>query len=124
MNTHMLKTSTAEFVLISTTLLLGNTLAWSSDTTSDPLKEQSKPKSTINFGAGYLFNDNARFGQYTGLRNDGPYGIFNLDIKRRNDETGTWLKLFGRNIGFQNRDVRFEHNKQGNWGYFLSLIHI
>ncbi len=119
MNTHMLKTSTARFALISTTLLLGSTLAWSSETTSDPLKEQSKPKSTINFGAGYLFNDNARFGQYTGLRNDGPYGIFNLDIKRRNDETGTWLKLFGRNIGFQNRDVRFEHNKQGNWGYFI-----
>ena len=41
MNTHMLKTSTARFALISTTLLLGSTLAWSSETTSDPLKEQS-----------------------------------------------------------------------------------
>ena len=105
--------------IIIVTLLLISEPAWSSDKENNPLEEFTKPKSIINFGAGYLFNDNARFGQYNGLRNDGPYGIFNVDIIRRNNETGTWLRLLGRNLGLPNRDVRFEHNKQGNWGYFI-----
>lgn len=104
--------------LISTMLTIGFASATYGDA-FDALKDQSKPKSTINMGAGYLFNDNARFGQYNGLNNDGAFGIFNMDIRHRNDETGTWLKLFGRNLGLQNRDVRFEHNKQGHWGYFI-----
>ncbi|PXW83877.1 MtrB/PioB family decaheme-associated outer membrane protein [Nitrosomonas sp. Nm84] len=116
MNIRILKDKFPQSI-IAVTLVLINAPAWSSD--HDPIKELTKPKSTVNFGAGYLFNDNARFGQYTGLRNEGPYGIFNVDIVRRNDETGTWLKLLGRNLGLQNRDVRFEHNKQGNWGYFI-----
>ena len=89
--------------------------AYSSGADADPLKELSKPRSVVNIGAGQLFNDNARFGQYTGLRNEGPYGIFNVDIAKRYDDTGTWFKLLGRNLGFQNRDVRFEHSKQGKW---------
>ena len=93
--------------------------AYSSGADSDPLKELSKPRSVVNIGAGQLFNDNARFGQYTGLRNEGPYGIFNVDIAKRYDDTGTWFKLLGRNLGFQNRDVRFEHSKQGKWGYVI-----
>lgn len=84
-------------------------------------KQLIRPKGTINFGAGYLANDNARFGQYTGLRNEGPYGIFNVDISKRDEKTGTWLKLLGRNLGLQNRDVRFEHDKQGHWSYFVDF---
>ncbi|MBP9102039.1 MAG: MtrB/PioB family decaheme-associated outer membrane protein [Nitrosomonas sp.] len=85
------------------------------------LKRLTKPQSAINFGAGYLANDNARFGQYSGLRNEGPYGIFNVDITKRDENTGTWLKLLGRNLGLQNRDIRFEHTKQGHWSYFIDF---
>ncbi len=111
------KCSLFTFMVVMLSLVAGT--VWPSDKENDLLKELTKPKSTINFGTGYLFNDNARFGQYNGLRNEGPYGIFNVDIVRRNDDTGTWLKLLGRNLGLQNRDIRFEHSKQGKWGYFI-----
>jgi MtrB/PioB family decaheme-associated outer membrane protein len=88
---------------------------------NDKLKQLIKPQSTVNIGAGYLFNDNARFGQYTGLRDQGAYGIFNLDFVKRDEDTGTWYRLMGRNLGFENRDIRLEHARQGNWGYFIEF---
>ncbi len=104
--------SVCSFLLIAETAV---------STEDDNLKRLTKPQSTINFGAGYLSNDNARFGQYNGLRNEGPYGLFNVDITKRDDNTGTWLRLLGRNLGLQNRDIRFEHNKQGHWSYFIDF---
>lgn len=121
MDSCLLSRKFSQLTIITVTLLLLSESAWSFDQENDPIKELTKPKSTINFGAGYLVNDNARFGQYTGLRNDGFYGIFDVNIIRRNNETGTWLKLLGRNLGLPNRDVRFEHYKQGNWGYFIDF---
>src|SRR5262245_25560734 len=78
------------------------------------VKELTKPESTIELGAGYVTNDNARFGQYTGLRKEGVYGIGNIDILRRDNETGTWMRIFGRDLGYQSRELRFDHNRQGN----------
>ncbi|MDV6343759.1 MtrB/PioB family outer membrane beta-barrel protein [Nitrosomonas sp. Is37] len=85
------------------------------------IQQFTKPQSTVNFGAGYLFNENAHFGQYSGLRDQGAYGIFNVDISRRNDDTGTWFKVIGRNLGYQNRDIRLEHSRQGNRRYFFEF---
>lgn len=93
--------------------------AWAAEDLKDNIHQLSKPQSAINMGAGYLFNDNARFGQFTGIRDEGAYGIFNVDILRRNDDTGTWFKLIGRNLGLESRSVRLEHSRQGNWGYFI-----
>ena len=87
----------------------------------DTIKQMTKPQSTIQFGAGYLSDDNARFGQFNGLRDEGAYGIFNVDILRRNDDSGTWFKIIGRNLGLQNREIRLEHSKQGNWGYSIEF---
>ncbi len=80
-----------------------------------------KPQSSVEFGLGYLTRDGARFGQYTGVRKDGLYGLGDVDILRRDDPTGTWMRLYGRNLGFDNRELRFEHNRQGNWGYFVDF---
>jgi len=81
----------------------------------------SKPESMVSFGAGYLSNDNARFGQYTGLRQDGGYGLADVSWITRNDATGTWMSFDGRNVGFSDREFRFEHSHQGDWGYFLEF---
>lgn len=107
-----------QVVSVCVFLLIAETAVSTED---ENLKRLIKPQSTVNFGVGYLFDDNARFGQYSGVRNENPYGIFNVDLTKRDDGTGTWLKLSGRNLGFQNRDVRFEHNKQGHWSYFIDF---
>ena len=85
----------------------------------EDLAKLTKPQSTIEAGAGYLSDDAPRAGQYNGVREQGGYLLLDIDLLRRDDETGTWTRLFGRNLGFDSRELRFEQNRQGNWGYFL-----
>lgn len=77
------------------------------------------PESSVQLGMGYLTEDAARFGQYSGMRDLGLYAIANVNIVRRENETGRWLVLNGRNLGLDNRNIRFEHGVQGAWKYFL-----
>lgn len=87
----------------------------------DEVTELSKPESEVSVGFGYVSEDNQRFGQYTGLDEQAGYGLLDLDFVRRNEETGTWLTFTGRNLGLDNRELRFEHNRQGDWGYFIDF---
>ncbi len=91
---------------------------------SEEVARLTQPQSTIEFGLGYADSDGRRFGQYTGVNEQGAYGLLNMDLVRRDDATGTWLRLKGRNLGLDNRELRFEHNRQGNWGYFLEFSQI
>lgn len=85
----------------------------------DALARLIRPESSVHFGLGYLTEDAARFGQYSGMPDEGVYAIADLNLVRREDQTGRWLLLNGRNLGLDNRSVRFEHGVQGNWKYFL-----
>lgn len=90
----------------------------------EDLAQLTTPQSEVSAGVGYVNNDNQRFGQYTGLTDKDPYLLLDADVARRNDATGTWLRFTGRNLGFDNRLLRFEHERQGNWGYFIEFNQI
>src|SRR4030067_1825418 len=90
----------------------------------DEVTELSRPESTVSAGIGYVSDDSLRFGQYTGMHEEGAYGLAEIDIAIRNDDTGTWTLLEGRNLGLDNRDLRFEHRRPGDWGYFLEYSQI
>jgi MtrB/PioB family decaheme-associated outer membrane protein len=81
-------------------------------------------ESNIEFGLGYVDRDGPRFGQYSGLNEQGAYGLLGGRLIKRDDATGTWLNLSGRNLGLESRELRFEHNRQGNWGYFIEYNEI
>src|SRR5512134_2276193 len=85
----------------------------------DEVKALITPSSEVSIGIGYVDNENQRWGKFTGMTENGAYGLLDLDLVSRDDATGTWLRFEGRNLGLDNRDFRFEHNRQGNWGYFL-----
>jgi hypothetical protein len=87
----------------------------------DEVTELTRPDSTIRAGVGYVSRDNLRFSQYTGLRDEGGYGLLDFNVVQRDDATGTWMRLDGRDVGFENRELRFEHSRQGDWGYFLEF---
>jgi hypothetical protein len=72
-----------------------------------------------SIGPGYTPDDGRRFGQYNGINERGFYGLLDFNVVNRDDATGTWLGIFGRNVGLPNRQLRFDHSRQGNWGYFL-----
>lgn len=88
---------------------------------ADEITRLTKPSSSVEVGIGYVSDDNQRFGQYTGLNEDGAYGLIGIDLNRRDDATGTWLRLSGRNLGLDSRELRFENERQGNWGYFIDF---
>jgi MtrB/PioB family decaheme-associated outer membrane protein len=84
-------------------------------------EEAKPPVGTLEVGVGWVSDDNLRFGQYNGLIDEGAYLLLDADINRRNDATGTWLRLRGRNLGLDHREIRFENERQGDWGYFIDF---
>ncbi|MGH8640414.1 MAG: MtrB/PioB family decaheme-associated outer membrane protein [Burkholderiales bacterium] len=80
--------------------------------------------SSASIGLGYTPDDGRRFGQYTGVNEEGAYGLLDFNLVKRDEATGTWLNVFGRNVGLDNRQLRFEHTRQGNWGYFIEYSQI
>ncbi len=80
--------------------------------------------SSASVGLGYTPDDGRRFGQYNGVNEDGTYGLLDFNLVKRDDATGTWLGVFGRNVGLDNRQLRFDHSRQGNWGYYLEYDRI
>ncbi len=82
------------------------------------------PASSVSLGLGYLFDDTARFGQYTGLSESGTSLTLDTDIRRRDDETGTWWLIRGHDLGRDSRDLRVEHTRQGQWSYYLELAEL
>jgi MtrB/PioB family decaheme-associated outer membrane protein len=85
----------------------------------DAMKSFTKPESSIRLGAVQMAGDGPDFGKYTGVRDEGFQAVIDLDLVKRNDETGTWVKAAARNFGPDNRDLRISHERQGDWGYYF-----
>lgn len=104
-----------------TAIALGLAAAFGAHAQQEEITALSRPESEISLGAGFVTNDNLRFGQYTGMRKDGFYGLIDFDVSRRDDAAGQWLEFSGRNVGLESRELRFEQQRQGNWGYFIDF---
>lgn len=87
--------------------------------TPDELVVLSKPQSDVRAGLVLVDRDNAFAGQYSGLHDAGVYPNADISLLQRDDATGRWLRLNGRNLGLDNRELRFDHEVQGNWRYFV-----
>ena len=84
----------------------------------------TEPQSSIDVGAAYVSKDNQRFGQYNGLTDKGGYGIINFNLDRRDNATGTWFRLQGRDLGYKDPELRLEQKRQGDWGYYIDYTRI
>ena len=89
--------------------------AWADD---DAVTELSKPSSSVSvgvIGASGDSNDRSLFGQYNGLRQDDVNLLLDFDYVKRDDATGTWTIVQGRNLGLDSREIRALYGPQGNW---------
>jgi MtrB/PioB family decaheme-associated outer membrane protein len=86
----------------------------------DPaVAELTRPESEVSVGLGYWSKDRPRLGTYDGMREKGAYGLLDAFINSRDDTTGTWFILDGRNLGLDTRELRADWLRQGNMGVSL-----
>src|SRR5262245_31676479 len=86
--------------------------------------ELNTEASSVSLGAGLNSKDGRVFGEYNGINREGLYGLIDFNLVRRDEETGTWTQLFGRNLGLENRQLRFDQSRQGDWGYYIDYVQI
>ncbi len=81
----------------------------------------TKPESSVAVGAAVVDGskrDRALFGQYMGMRREDGFLLLDVDFSKRDDATGIWLQMQGRNLGLDTRELSFSWDRQGNWKIF------
>jgi len=85
---------------------------------------ESPVSGSVSVGVGNWSNDRAQQGIYDGMRESGTYGLFDADLLKRDDTTGTRLGLKARNLGLDNREIGLDWMRQGNIGASLEYSRI
>lgn len=86
---------------------------------ADDIGELTKPDSSVAAGIGIWSNDRNQLGIYDGQPDNGAYVNLDVNINKRDDATGTWTTIVGRNLGLDNREFRMDITRQGDvGGYF------
>lgn len=118
-----MKTSQRNLCCTQTILALAvlATIAQARAQVTDEVQQLITPDSSISVGVGGVSGnekDRAQYGIFNGMRKDRSYLLFDLDYLTRDNATGTWITLQGRNLGLENRELRGGINKQGDWKVF------
>ncbi len=88
---------------------------------TDDIKLLTEPESSVTVGVSGVSGDSkdrAQFGMFNGMRKDRGYLLLDLDYITRDNATGTWVTMQGRNLGLDNREFRVGMQKQGDWKVF------
>jgi len=93
--------------------------AWAED---DAVAQLSKPDTaSVSVGGAAISGDpkdRSLFTQYNGLHKDDAYFLLDFDYVARDDATGTWTIVQGKDLGLDTREVRFLYGPQGKWKVF------
>jgi hypothetical protein len=104
-----------------TAVALAILAAFASAQAQDKKEDEKSPietQITLEGGAAAVSGDQkdrAFWGQYNGMRYKDVYGIANFDYSRRDTSTGTWLDVYGTNLGLQTRELGVLWTRQGEW---------
>ncbi len=69
--------------------------------------------------------DRSLFGIYNGLRKDDAYLLLDFGYVKRDEATGTWTVVEGRDLGLETPEVRGFFGPQGNWkvyGEYMQIV--
>jgi len=72
----------------------------------------------LELGAGYIPVDSFKFGEYTGLNDEGVYFIGGATARYRNEDA-TYMDLSVTDVGLDSRSLGVEGGKQGKYKLFL-----
>lgn len=77
----------------------------------------------VDFGAGYISDDSAKFGDFTGMDKQGVYPALDLDVHWRGKDAN-YYDITGSNLGLDGRSLEIEKGKQGTYAVSLSYDRI
>ena len=72
----------------------------------------------VELGGGYVSDDSFKFGEYTGLNEEGGFVVGNATARYRNKD-GRWLDLSATDLGLDSRSLSIEGGKQGGYKLWL-----
>jgi MtrB/PioB family decaheme-associated outer membrane protein len=105
--------------LLAAAMLAVFTPAWGDD---DAVARLAKPDTaSVSVGGAGISGDpkdRSLFTQYNGLHKDDAYFLLDFDYVKRDDATGTWTIVQGKDLGLDTREVRFLYGPQGKWKVF------
>lgn len=81
----------------------------------------------VEVGIGYNTEDSFKLGEYTGLKDKGPYAIGHFMIRWRDSYDSDRARYFeakGLNLGLDYRSVHLEQGNQGRYGLFFDYDQI
>lgn len=91
------------------------------------VRELTEVRSEVEFGIGHVSKDSFRFGRYTGLEQEGLFGVLDIELNQRGpydgDSTRYW-RLKGSNLGLTSREATLEYGDQGNYKLFFEYDQI
>lgn len=85
------------------------------------VSQLTTPESSISVGIGNWSGDRHQQGIYDGMRDGKTYGLLDLTLVKRDNATGTWFSLEGRNLGLETPELSAEWLRQGDIG--VSLVY-
>ena len=105
--------------ILALSVLLAIGAAYAED---DDIERLTKYESTVSLGAGGAGGESqgknkSIFSQYNGQRDHGINLLLDIDFNQLNAEAGLWVKMEGRNLGLDNRDLSYSVTKQGDWKF-------
>lgn len=77
----------------------------------------SPDSGTVSVGVGHASGDSkdrSLYGIYNGQREHATNLLLDIDYVKRDNDTGTWIKASGNNLGLDDRDLSFTYEKQGD----------
>ncbi len=90
----------------------------------DEVERLITPSSTVTGGIRFLSDETPFYGIYNGQRDQEFSGSLDFSYVRRDNDTGTWLRASGRDLGLDTRELGISHERQGDWSYGIEFRQI
>lgn len=88
------------------------------------VSQLTTPESSVSVGIGNWSGDRYQQGIYDGMREGKAYGLLDVTLVKRDNATGTWFSLEGRNLGLDTPELSAEWLRQGDVGVSLDYSRI
>ncbi len=88
------------------------------------VSQLTTPESSISVGIGNWSGNRPQQGIYDGMREGKAYGLLDMTLVKRNNESGTLFTVEGRNLGLDTHELNAEWLRQGDIGISLDYSRI